>query len=107
MGPYDDTCSGGGATGGDGAWSDGTGETAVPDDLGDGTSDVLKVPYFSSVLLSTIEASSGSSTLHFRPSTLRMLRVRRAQSQSSASSSRCLTPWMTSLLAVFSGRLRR
>lgn len=72
--------------------------------FGEGTSAVLKEPYFSSVRWSTAAASSGRSTPHLRASTLMMLSVRRAQSQSSAISSRCLMPWMTSRLAVFSGR---
>lgn len=71
---------------------------------GDGTSDVLKVPYFSSVRWSTMAASSGMSTFHFLASTLMMLSVRRAHGQSSAISSSCFTPCVMSRLAVFSGR---
>ena len=75
--------------------------------FGDGTSEVLNVPYFSSERCSACDASSGSSTPHLRARTLMMLSVRRAQSQSSAISSSCLTPWMILRLAVFSGRLSR
>jgi len=75
--------------------------------LGEGTSAVLKNPNLASVRAKTVVASSGRSTFHFRARTERMLRVRRAQSQSSAISSRCFRPWMMSLLAVFSGRLSR
>ncbi len=75
--------------------------------LGEGTSAVLKKPNLESVRAKTVAASSGSSMFHFRANTERILSVRRAQSQSSAISSRCLTPWIMSLFAVFSGRLRR
>lgn len=74
---------------------------------GDGTSEVLNVPYFASVLSSTALASSGSRMFHFLASTLRILRVLREHSQSSAISSKCLTPCTISRFAVFSGRLRR
>lgn len=73
--------------------------------FGDGTSEVLNVPYLSSDLCNTAAASSGKSTFHFRARTLMMESERRAQSQSSAISSRCLMPWVMSLFAVFSGKL--
>lgn len=60
--------------------------------FGDGTSAVLKKPYLASVRVKTVSASSGRLMFHFRARTLRMLKVRLAQSQSSAISSRCLTP---------------
>lgn len=60
--------------------------------FGEGTSAVLKNPNLTSVRVKTADASSGRSIFHFRARTLKMLRVRRAQSQSSAISSRCLTP---------------
>ena len=75
--------------------------------LGEGTSDVLKKPYLASARVKTWAASAGKSIFHFLAKTLRILKVRRAHNQSSAISSRCLTPWMISLFAVFSGRLRR
>jgi hypothetical protein len=91
-----------------GEWARDCGECAAepPDLLGEGTSEMLTVPYFSSVRCRTIAASSGSSTFHFRASTLRVLSALRAHGQSSAISSRCLTPWIMSRLAVFSGRCR-
>jgi hypothetical protein len=64
-------------------------------------------PNLESVRMRTTTASSGSSTFQRLARTLRMPRVRRAQSQPSAISSRCLTPWMISRFAFFSGRLRR
>lgn len=75
--------------------------------FGDGTSAVLKYPNLASVRVRTSVASSGSGTFHFRANTLIMLKARRAQSQSSAISSRCLAPCIMSLLEFFSGRLRR
>src|SRR6184192_4346712 len=49
-------------------------------------------PNLASVRESTVAASSGSSTFHFFDRTLRIPKVRRAHSQPSAISSRCLTP---------------
>jgi hypothetical protein len=90
-------------------WADACGDGVVAAvwavRFGDGTSDVLKVPYFSSVRWRTMVASSGISTFHFRASTLMIPSVRRAHGQSSAISSSCRTPWVMSRLAVFSGRL--
>lgn len=60
--------------------------------FGEGTSEVLKKPYFPSVLAKTVEASSGRSIFHFRAKTLMILNVRLAHSQSSAISSRFFTP---------------
>lgn len=76
-------------------------------DLGDGTSDMLKVPHRSSVRCNTCAASSGRSQFHLRAKTLMMPSVRLPQSQSSAISSRCLMPCVMSRLAVFSGRLSK
>lgn len=64
-------------------------------------------PNFASVRESTVEASSGSSTPQRFARTLRIPRVRRAQSQPSAISSRCFTPWVMSRFAFFSGRFSR
>ena len=64
-------------------------------------------PYLASVRDSTVAASSGISTFQRLARTLRMPRVRRAQSQPSAISSRCLTPCMISRFAFFSGRFKR
>lgn len=75
---------------------------------GDGSTDsVPTVPNFASVLASNDAASSGRSTFHFLACILRTLRVLRATSQPSAISSRCFTPCIISLFAVFSGRLSR
>lgn len=67
----------------------------------------LQGPNLASVRESTVAASSGSSTFQRFASTLRIPSVRRAHSHPSAISSRCLTPWMMSRFAFFSGRLRR
>jgi hypothetical protein len=64
-------------------------------------------PYLASVRDNTVAASSGISTFQRLARTLRMPSVRRAQSQPSAISSRCLTPCMISRFAFFSGRFRR
>jgi hypothetical protein len=64
-------------------------------------------PNLVSVRDRTAAASSGISTFQRLARTLRIPRVRRAQSQPSAISSRCLTPWMMSRFAFFSGRFRR
>ena len=83
------------------------GVVTISSAFGDGTSAVLKYPNFASVLVNTVAASSGRSIFHFLARTLRMLKVRLAHSQSSAISSRCLSPWTMSLLAIFSGRLSK
>lgn len=71
-------------------------------ECGDGTSERLYSPNFSSALVRTTAASAGSSHFHFLARTLKMASVRLAHGQSSAISSRCLTPCVMSLRAVFS-----
>lgn len=53
-----------------------------------------------------LTASAGSSTCHLLADMSKMRIVRRAQSHPSAISSRLLKPWMISLWAFLSGRLR-
>jgi hypothetical protein len=66
-----------------------------------------QAPNLASVRERTSKASEGKSTFHLLDKTLRIASVRRAQSQPSAISSRCLTPWVMSRLAFLSGRLSR
>lgn len=73
---------------------------------GDGTSP-RKLPYLISVRANTAAASSGSSTFHFRASTLRIASVLLAHSHPSAISSKCLTPCTISRLAHLSGKLSK
>lgn len=64
-------------------------------------------PHFVWVRSNMDVASGGRSTCHLFADMSRIRRVRRAQSQPSAISSRFLRPCMTSLWAFLSGRLRR
>jgi hypothetical protein len=97
-GIYDGTCGTG--------WVTGLGELSDPD-CGEYPSPVPHGPNFAYVRANVCAASSGSSIFHLSADIFRILKVRRAHSQLSPISSRCLTPWIMSLFAFFSGRFRR